>query len=270
MKARALAFSGAAVLLALSAAGCAGDGEGAGGGPEGKDEGRAVRTVRTLRDGQLRRAELGPSEVPGLLIEKASPGTAGSGRPSTPAAACRPLVVALGSQPQPVPEASVVNTFARGSRDRGFEGLLGTIRVSAYRGEDARTTLRQLREAAGACGGGFRMRTGEGQAQTFRAVRTLPAPRLGDEAVAYRLENAAERAPSLVTVVRTGNVLAMFFATHLSDPAAVEIPDRLVRAQVAKVEQLKRTETPPPAPSDRSAGPAPEGGEAGDTDEGEE
>ncbi|WP_190131336.1 hypothetical protein [Streptomyces mashuensis] len=268
-----LALAWAAVTLGL-AAGCAPpggspDGGGAAaGGPvrdgavEGKDDSRAVRVLSAV---QLRHVQLASREVPGLVVERASRGTAGNGRPTTDDAPCRPLVAALGSQPQPEPVASVVNTFARASGD-GFQGLLGTIRVAAYEGDGAETTLRQLREAALTCEDGFAMHTGEGQPQEFAAVRTLRAPDVGDEAVAYRLDNVAERAPSLVTVVRSGRTLAMFFATNLADPDAVEIPEALVRAQIAKVERLAGAERPPTVPPPHTpAGPgADEDGEAGD------
>ncbi|MEU4210070.1 hypothetical protein AB0F13_08750 [Streptomyces sp. NPDC026206] len=272
VRAKVAVVVSAVAVLGL-AAGCGGGSGGAGGGrtagdAEDKDE---RQVVRVLSHAQLRHVELGPKEVPGFVVEKASAGTAGHGLPSTGSEACRPLVVALGSQPQPAPEASVVNTFAKASTEQGFQGLLGTIRVSAYEGDGAQSTLRELRSAAQGCAGGFRMKTGEGQPQRFEEVRTLPAPRLGDEAMAYRLVNAAEKAPSLVTVVRTGSTLSMFFATHLSDPGAVEIPEQLMAAQVAKVERLQRAERPPTAPPPH-AGPGPgpaedgEGGEAGDSD----
>ncbi|PHQ51060.1 hypothetical protein BLA24_14870 [Streptomyces cinnamoneus] len=249
-------------------AGSAGAGGRAG---EGKDERQAVKV---LTGNQLRHVELGAQEVPGFLVEKASPGTAGGGLPETDREPCRPLVVALGSQPQPEPVASVVDTFARAARDQDFDGLMGTIRVSRYDDDGARTTLRELRGAAEECADGFRMTTGEGQPQEFEAVRVLPAPALGDEAVAYGLVNAAEEAPSLVTVVRTGDTLSMFFVTNLADPDRVEIPGSLVAAQVAKVEGLERAERPPTAPPSRpGAEPwSAEGGEAGEDedDEGEE
>ncbi|MEV5239940.1 hypothetical protein AB0K89_12640 [Streptomyces cinnamoneus] len=272
MRAKVAAVVVSAALVLGLAAGCgigrSGGAEGAeeaGGAAEDKDE---HEVVRVLGHAQLRHAELGPGEVPGFVVERASASTAGHGLPSTDSRECRPLVVALGSQPQPAPVASVVNTFHKATREQGFQGLLGTIRVSAYAGDGARSTVRALRAAAEDCAGGFAMKTGEGQPQRFDAVRALPAPRLGDEAMAYRLVNAAERAPSLVTVVRTGATLSMFFATHLSDPGAVEIPQALLAAQVAKVEALQRAERPPTAPPPHAgpgAGPG-EDGEAGDVE----
>ncbi|MEV4433550.1 hypothetical protein [Streptomyces sp. NPDC049585] len=257
------AVTAAAVLALVAGCGVAGGGRGG----EGKDEPRAdggPHALAALDRGHLAHVELGAREVPGYAIERASAGSAGSGTPTTRSSACRPLVVALGSRQQPAPVASVVRTFSRTTGDRRFQGLLGTIRVSAYEGDGARATLRGLRTAAGSCAGGFAMRTGEGQPQRFSTVTVLPAPRIGDEAVAYRLVNAAERAPSLVTVVRTGSMLSMFFATHLSDPSAVEIPQALVAAQVAKVERLDRAARPPAVPPSRLPVQAPdEGGEAG-------
>ncbi|WP_372408318.1 hypothetical protein [Streptomyces luteireticuli] len=190
--------------------------------------------------GRLRRAELEKTEVPGLVIEEAPPGTAGRGTPGSDQPACLPLANALGSEPDPKPLGSVVSTFAGAGEDDDLEGLLGTIRVSEYRPGEAAAVFRRLRDAAGACTGGFRMRTGEGESQVFDAVETVAAPKLGDEAAAFRLSNAVEEAPSLITVVRTGDVLSMFFATGLGDPERVQIPDRLVSAQVRKAVAVQR------------------------------
>ncbi|MFD7238530.1 hypothetical protein ACFWAT_24890 [Streptomyces syringium] len=265
MKAKvAASVAAVAVLSALAlTAGCTA------GAPDRVDDkeanGDRRDTGRVLSTDQLRHAELGPREVPGFQIERASIGTAGHGRPRTDSAPCRPLVALLGSRPQPAPAASVVNTFAKAGDGHHFDGLLGTIRVSAYDRDGAAATLKQLRLAAAACADGFAMTTGEGEPQTFKAVQTLEPPSLGDEAVAYRLANAAEKAPSLVTVVRTGSNLALFFATSLSDPEGVEIPRELVEAQVGKVEKLANAERVPTAPPSPSTFVAPEGGEAGDS-----
>ncbi|MFI9309874.1 hypothetical protein [Streptomyces triculaminicus] len=258
-----------AAVLGLVVA-CQGGGPGAEGGAgsaetvEGKDE---PRVVGAREAGRLGHVELGPGEVPGLVIERGSAVTAGHGRPDTDREACRPLVVALGSQPQPAPVASVVDTFAAPAGGRGSQGLLGTIRVSAYEGDGASRTLGELREAAAECADGFGMTTGEGEPQRFEAVRVLGAPALGDEAMAYRLVNAAERAPSLVTVVRSGSTLSMFFATNLADPGGVEIPERLVAAQVAKVERPVRSGRPAVVATARPH--LAEAGEAGADDGGE-
>ncbi|MEV4922278.1 hypothetical protein [Streptomyces roseoverticillatus] len=269
---KAMVAVSAVVALGLTA-GCGGSGSGGGnGGPGGgnrggsRGEAKGTRNaVRILSPAQLRHVELGAREVPGFQIERAGSGAAGGGRPRTDAAACRPLVEALGSEPRPEPAASVVNTFAKAGEDLDFQGLMGMIRVSAYRGDGAAATLRGLRSAAGRCAGGFAMLTGEGEPQEFRAVRTLAAPRLGDEAVAYRLENAAERAPSLITVVRSGATLAMFFATSLGDPEEVEIPPDLVTAQVEKVERAgRKAPTAPPPSSPMAAGEEGEAGDGGD------
>ncbi|MCD9144697.1 hypothetical protein [Streptomyces albireticuli] len=266
---KAMVAVSAVVALGLTAGCSGGDGPADGSGGSGRaggarGEGKDARdAVRVLSPAQLKHVELGAREVPGFQIEKAGESAAGGGRPGTDRAPCRPLVDVLGSQPRPEPAASVVNTFAKAGEGLDFEGLMGMIRVSTYGRDGAAATLRGLRSAAEACADGFGMRTGEGEPQEFASVRTLPAPELGDEAVAYRLENAAERAPSLITVVRSGSTLAMFFATSLSDPEGVEIPPELVRAQVAKVEGAERkAPTVPPPPS--SGGPG-EVGEAGDS-----
>ncbi|RLU83968.1 hypothetical protein CTZ27_27755 [Streptomyces griseocarneus] len=251
-------------VLGLTA-GCGGDGAGGVSRPargEGKNE---LDAVRVLGSARLIHAELGAHEVPGFRVERAAVGAAGNGRPRTERAACRALADALGSEPRPAPYATVVTTFARlgkGGERAGFEGLMGMIRLSSYEGDGAGVTVRGLRDAAASCADGFRMRTGEGVPQEFSAVRVLRSDvpsGLGDEAVALRLENAAERAPSLITAVRSGRTLAMFFATSLSDPEGVEIPAGVLRAQMAKLSAPRM-----PAPASSSPAGVAESGEAED------
>ncbi|MGK5643108.1 hypothetical protein ACSNOK_33145, partial [Streptomyces sp. URMC 126] len=207
-----------------------------------------VATGDERRTERLRGVELAKDEVPGLVIEQAPAGSAGRGVPTADEAGCRPLATALGSRPQPQPLGSVVTTFS-GEQDGPDEGLLGTVRIAEYRPGGAAATLDGLRGAAAACAGGFAMRTGEGERQVFDAVETVRAPRLGDEAVAYRLVNAVEEAPTLITVVRSGEVLSMFFATSLGDPSRAEIPERLVAAQVRRVEAAGRSGASGPRPA---------------------
>lgn len=256
VKARTAAVLCAAVTVGMlvPVAGCAGGGDGAGRGDGHGNDGKRSVGAADARDrgpgsgpgeseelgdgrraGRLGGVELLKDEVPGLVIEQAPPGSAGRGTPTADRAACGPLATALGSQPRPEPLESVASTFA-GEQDGPDEGLLGTVRVAEYRPGGAAATLRGLRDAAADCAGGFTMRTGEGERQAFDAVVRVTAPRLGDEAAAYRLANAVEEAPTLITVVRSGEVLSMFFATSLGDPGRAEIPPRLVAAQVRKVE----------------------------------
>ncbi|MBH1935173.1 hypothetical protein I5Q34_12960 [Streptomyces sp. AV19] len=240
-----------AVVLGLTL-GCGGgrtdheaDGKSASGSAGGRAPEEAAGPPKAEEDGptaRLRRAELEKTEVAGLVIEEAPPGTAGRGTPGSDLPECLPLANALGSEPDPKPLGSVVSTFAGAGEDDDLEGLLGTIRVAEYRPGGAAATLGRLRSAAAACTGGFRMRTGEGESQVFDAVETVAAPKLGDEAAAFRLSNAVEEAPSLITVVRTGDVLSMFFATSLGDPERVRIPGQLVAAQVRKVVAVQRGE----------------------------
>ncbi|MFI1797745.1 hypothetical protein ACH427_10360 [Streptomyces sp. NPDC020379] len=248
---KAMVAVSAVVALGLTA-GCGVDGGGSRG---------ASRPEKAAVPGpaELGRVELGAHEVPGFRIEKAGEGAAGAGTPRTDTEACRPLADALGFRLRPAPTATLVRTFAKTGEDMDFEGLMGMIRVSEYAGDGAADTLEALRTAAAACADGFRMRTGEGEPQEFEAVRTLSPPELGDEAVAIRLENVAERAPSLITAVRSGTTLAMFFATSLSDPDGVTVPLALVRAQVAKLRGV--------AVGGSSPASAPVGGGEDDEDE---
>lgn len=225
-------------------------------GQPGQRAGDRPSAAEGADDKSLDRAELDETEVPGFLIEQVEDDSAGFGNPTTGSPQCRPLVTALGSNPEPRPVATLVNTFARSGADDEFEGMLGTIRVSSYQGDEAAATFRRLRDSATACAGGFRMSTGEGESQSFAKVESVKAPALGDEALAYRLDNTVEEAPTLLTVVRTGDTLSMFFATSLDDlddPNSVEIPGQLVKAQVEKVKRAKAGEAAAP----RSAEPDP-------------
>ncbi|WP_184733907.1 hypothetical protein WEB32_14995 [Streptomyces netropsis] len=153
---------------------------------------------------------------------------------------CQPLAALLGSSPDPAPAAWAVSTFGVQDSKAGAMGGMGMLEVSSYEGDGAERTLQNLGKAVRDCAGGFEMTTGAGTQQTYSAVESLDAPKLGDEAVAYRAVDKASGAPSLYTVVRSGANVSMIFAANMMDPAKATMDPNLVKTQVAKVEKAAK------------------------------
>ena len=97
--------------------------------------------------------------------------------------------------------------------------------------KEAEQILADLRAAVEACGAGY-----AGGALKFAAITKLPAPAIGDEAVAYQ-QNGLRTQPSWFTVVRNGSTVVMFNASS-GRSAGGEVPNDLVTAQIAKVKKI--------------------------------
>ncbi|MER8159633.1 hypothetical protein [Streptomyces sp. NPDC094472] len=197
--------------------------------------------AKPLSASALERATLASGELKGFEIQKMTDkeisegGSAKSGK-----AECQPLAALMGSQYDPAPKASVHRSYATDLTKAKIGGI-GLIRVSSYGPGDAERTIKDLREAATACQGGFAAKDGSGEKSDVKKVAQLEAPKAGDEALAFSLHDASEnKAVIKFTVVRSGPQLMVFFGTNISDPTKSEVPAALVDAQVAKVEKAAR------------------------------
>ncbi|MCT9078656.1 hypothetical protein [Streptomyces fulvoviolaceus] len=115
---------------------------------------------------------------------------------------------------------------------------LGTgisVLLGSYQGVDAEQGIADLESSVVACPDGVEV------SDDFKvsAVKSLDAPDVGDDAVAFRLVGGlnGDDTPAAYTVVRSGTNLAMFYAVSLTDPKTVAVPDEVVSAQVAKLEK---------------------------------
>ncbi|WP_405457415.1 hypothetical protein OG786_10650 [Streptomyces sp. NBC_00101] len=151
--------------------------------------------------------------------------------------ACAPLVELVNLSPEPPPAATVLRTALDASRTGQDATTVVTLLLATYSSHDgAASLLHRVRQAVSACADGFRTRGEEGPS-VYSSVTALPAPRAGQEGLAYRLMFAAGgvSSPLVFTVVRGGATVVVFAAANYLDNQVPVIPTALVAAQAAKL-----------------------------------
>lgn len=244
----------AAAVVALGFTAACGSDSGDGKNGSGGDRTAGDRAASApLSKTALAKAALTKSEAKGYVITPMTDKEAAKGgEPKTERSECRPLAALMGSTFTPAPTASVFRTYSKtdaalGSTDDPSAGLAGMLRVSAYGQGDAERTVKELRSAVSACGDGFELTDAEGKKQRLSHVKALPDPEFGDEAVAYQADSEASSADEsggtiAFAAVRSGSHLTVAFAFNLVKPTAAEIPQELLKAQVAKVERAGKAD----------------------------
>ncbi|MFD6530084.1 hypothetical protein [Streptomyces sp. NPDC060184] len=183
-----------------------------------------------LRSGELKGYEIAP-----LGYEEVR----GTERSDAPA--CAPLVDLVNLDPQPAPTAAVLRTAVDVSRAGRDDQTVVTVLLAAYADDGAAASLlRRVRRAVAVCADGFRTRGSDGPAG-YTAVSALPAPRAGQDAVAFRMMcgRGGQSSPLVFTVVRSATAVVVFSAANYLDGRVPAIPPALVTAQAEKL---------PPAP----------------------
>ncbi|QQC90940.1 hypothetical protein I8755_22905 [Streptomyces alfalfae] len=73
----------------------------------------------------------------------------------------------------------------------------------------------------------------------FGEVAPLTAPKLGDDAISYKLVGLIDdqKTPMSFTVVRSDSTLVAFYSINLLKPKAFGVPEKVVKAQVTKLEK---------------------------------
>ncbi|MEU1402352.1 hypothetical protein ABZ471_08285 [Streptomyces sp. NPDC005728] len=132
-------------------------------------------------------------------------------------------------------------SFARISQIFNWKNSVwpGTSTLASYEGGKAATAFGRLRGGLKSC----RSYTGTGWVGPYKAQLTPEkAPRLGDEAVRYRLAMPMPEDRRLnemqYTVVRVGSVIVTFGAQDLGKPPA--FPADLIRKQVERLSAAQR------------------------------
>ncbi|MEU1087898.1 hypothetical protein ACFYPN_03455 [Streptomyces sp. NPDC005576] len=150
--------------------------------------------------------------------------------------ACAPLADLVDLTPEPAPADFLLRTAVDASRAGRDDQTVVTLLVAAYADGDAASLMDRLRRAVEVCTGGFGTRGEDGPA-TYASVTTLPAPRVGQEALAYRMvcDRGGHRSPLVFTVVRSAGAVVVFSAANYLDGEVPEIPPALVTAQAAKL-----------------------------------
>ncbi|SEC83673.1 hypothetical protein [Streptomyces sp. TLI_105] len=109
---------------------------------------------------------------------------------------------------------------------------VGSMWLASHSEADATRVMTELRAAVTACPKGFKT-----LGLTYGKVENLPAPKLGDEAVGYRITGdiGKQKVPMTYTVVRSGGVVAAFYGVNMLDPKQAAIPEPVVKAQLEKI-----------------------------------
>ncbi|MFE9373695.1 hypothetical protein ACFYM2_28520 [Streptomyces sp. NPDC006711] len=249
MKPRLLRSRAATVgvcLVALAGAASCGPGgagaEGAGGAV--RETGAAPGTSATprteaaagaLSGDQLAAAALVTGDVKDFAAEPLEGGVpTGSSRTSKPA--CMPFVSVINGTPQPAPSATVFRRLVNTSEDGQADQTVVTEVLGAHP-SGASDVLPRLRSAIQACADGFTTKGGDLEPSAFTAVKELPTPQVGDEAIAYELMGDAQGdpVPMVFQVVRSGTTVVTYYAVDVTGDDTPQIPAQLAVAQAAKL-----------------------------------
>ncbi|MGW1462828.1 hypothetical protein ACWCPT_00545 [Streptomyces sp. NPDC002308] len=151
--------------------------------------------------------------------------------------ACAPLAGLVNLAPQPSPAETVLRTAVDASRAGRDDQTVVTVLLAEYARDDgAASLMNRVRRAVAVCADGFRTRGGDGPA-AYTAVTPLPAPRAGEDALAFRMMcgRGGQPSPLVFTVVRSATAVVVFGAANYLDGMIPVIPPELVTAQAGKL-----------------------------------
>ncbi|WP_306327065.1 hypothetical protein [Streptomyces venezuelae] len=143
--------------------------------------------------------------------------------------ACQPLASLIGGFTH-IPAVSTVHRSLQPAE--ATNATVGSMWLSSHSEANATRVMKELRTAVTACPKGFKT-----LGLTYGDVEGLPAPKLGDEAVGYRItgEIGKQKMPMTYTVVRSGGVVAAFYGVNMLDPKKAAIPEAVVKAQLDRL-----------------------------------
>ncbi|MFD7506237.1 hypothetical protein [Streptomyces sp. NPDC059850] len=237
-------LSAAAAVTALglltACGGSGSDSEGDGGGDQ-KVAQEESGAAEPLSASALERAALTKADLKGYGIGDMTERDFSGGKEAKALKpGCEPLAALMGTGFDPAPRGSVYRSYAAASGRAA--GVSGIVRISSYGPGDAEKTVKDLKAAVSACGGGFAATDGSGKRADVASVTVADAPDAGDEALSYRLvDGGKEKAVIAFTVVRSGPQLTVVFGVNLTDPTRSSVPGAVVDRQVRKVEAANRS-----------------------------
>ncbi|MET7756915.1 hypothetical protein ABZT27_19755 [Streptomyces sp. NPDC005389] len=143
--------------------------------------------------------------------------------------ACQPLASLIGGFTHLPAVTTVHRSLQPGEASNA---TVGSMWLASHGKSDATRVMRELRTAVTECPKGFKT-----LGLTYGKVETLPAPKLGDEAVGYRITGdiGKQKVPMTYTVVRSGGVVAAFYGVNMLDPKKAAIPEGFVQAQLDRI-----------------------------------
>lgn len=106
---------------------------------------------------------------------------------------------------------------------------VGSMWLASHSEKNAKQVMNDLRSALKACPKGFKT-----LGLTYKSVKRLDDPGLGDEAVGYDITTAVsgQSVPMTYTVVRHGGVIAAFYGVNMLDTKKAAVPAKLVEEQL--------------------------------------
>ncbi|MET9518665.1 hypothetical protein [Streptomyces sp. NPDC002994] len=192
-------------------------------------------TGETLDEGELKKVALVSGDVPNFAVTPLQGGDeTGTERAEQPE--CQPLAAVINGAPEPTPSAAVHRTLMDESEEGNDDQTVVTEILTSYPEGRAMQVLRGVKNAIGACAGGFKTTGGDGPS-TYTEVKELPAPKAGQEALAYQVTGSFEgtKVPLVFQLVRSGSTVVIFYAANFIDAKTPEIPAGLATAQAAKL-----------------------------------
>ncbi|MFH8464267.1 hypothetical protein [Streptomyces sp. NPDC017991] len=196
--------------------------------PQDSSGGGARKGDGPLTKAQLKKAALATGDVKGFDIEESEGADLlGQTVPATPSK-CQPIADMFLFSGDPASRAGV----SRGAvpKDETNASVI-TFALLAHRSGEADQVIDGLRTATRDCAA-YRHADYD-----YKDVKALADPGLGDESVAFRLVASIEGAqvPAAYTVVRDGTTLVAFSSMNMLDADEIEVPAKLVEAQLAKL-----------------------------------
>ncbi|WP_327354011.1 hypothetical protein [Streptomyces sp. NBC_01304] len=183
-----------------------------------------------LTEAQLKKALVSGSDVPGLKFDGGPGGDLE--KPITVGAECQALADAatINSHPEAKARAAAMGM----PTDFSSMNIVGLL---AHEQADATKIVADVRAAVGKCqkfdadGGGF--------SQT----KALPDPKGGDEGVAYSMMTKGDDGDTQAVtfnVFRSGSTVAVFYSGNIGSSTPGTVPQKLIDAQLTKLEQVAK------------------------------
>ncbi|UFQ17530.1 MULTISPECIES: hypothetical protein [Streptomyces] len=184
-----------------------------------------------LSAADLEKAVLAKGDLKGYKTEKLSAADMPAQTVAAEPATCQPLADMFMFATDPASKARVGRTVTGPDE---LDATITTLALLAHEQDDAEKVMAGLRTATQKC------KAYEHVGSKYRDVAPLTAPKVGDEAVSYKLVGFIEgqKTPMSFTVVRTGSTLAAFYSINLLKPKEFGVSEKIVDAQIAKVEKL--------------------------------
>ncbi|WOX21780.1 hypothetical protein [Streptomyces solicathayae] len=201
-----------------------------------------VPTAGALTEAQLKAAALTDGEKAGkyTVSDYTLGAPLGEAYTADPAV-CQPLVSLAEDVADPDPAAEV---HRKADIPEETVGTTVAVTLRAYGADGAKTVLKNLNTAGKQCAAGFVEQRAVAQAKYLK-VETLPAPKIGDEAVAFRFTildvKGALTLYEYLTVVRAGTTTLAFRADITDTKDIGGVPAEVIDAQWKKFRGAART-----------------------------